>query len=456
MQIKKTAGAVLLFSAVATFVSFNFVGAQNWVPMVQIPGIPAGGVNLSLYLVGLYDFLLSVVGIVAVLMLILGGMRYITAAGNQAAASDAKDIITNAIAGLLLAILSWVIVSEINPDVLYIKKPSSEFAGSLVTDLGQCGTYDPAVPTCTCIDGAVIVDPAIIDQESCSAGCRGGVKTFDYLAVPPCICNDGSNINTTKRADCEVQCLAGSHCELENKGLCLGKGGSNEITNGVCSCADGSKDVKPTAAAIAAGEKCNEICSNATLAADALYHGIIWNLEIGEDIDNLSPAEKTTVTFGNEVYYNFSGVRDCKGATNHIAVDFNGGPTFVYAPDIYCCFKNAPGCAFFSWGQVCDNINTTAFLCHSTPQLRDGCSMFPAVFPFPACIPHVWPLKPVHWFPPEEDNYPIYKHTYDDLDLFLNPVLGVEQVWVGVSYVDNLGSCANAPEHLFQIDVVAP
>ncbi|MBU4078527.1 hypothetical protein KKE85_02895, partial [Patescibacteria group bacterium] len=62
---------------------------------------------------------LSVVGIVAVIMLIIGGMRYITAVGNPTAISDAKDIINSAITGLILALLSWVFISAINKCFLY-------------------------------------------------------------------------------------------------------------------------------------------------------------------------------------------------------------------------------------------------------------------------------------------------------------------------------------------------
>jgi len=104
---------VVIFSA-------NFAGAAEWTPLVRIPGLPpTGTVNLSMYLIGLYNFLLSIVGIVAVIMLIIGGMRYITAVGNPTAISDAKDIINSAITGLILALLSWVFISAINKCFLY-------------------------------------------------------------------------------------------------------------------------------------------------------------------------------------------------------------------------------------------------------------------------------------------------------------------------------------------------
>ena len=65
----KTAIAIMLsFAAMATFVGANFAGAQVYTPLVNIPGLPpTGAVNLSMYLVGLYDFLLSIVGISAII-----------------------------------------------------------------------------------------------------------------------------------------------------------------------------------------------------------------------------------------------------------------------------------------------------------------------------------------------------------------------------------------------------
>jgi len=66
----KTAIAIMLsFAVMATFVGVDFASAQVvHTPLVQIPGLtPTGAVNLSMYLVGLYDFLLSIVEISAII-----------------------------------------------------------------------------------------------------------------------------------------------------------------------------------------------------------------------------------------------------------------------------------------------------------------------------------------------------------------------------------------------------
>jgi len=254
----------MLFSALTTLAYVGFASAQayTYTPLVQIPGVPAGAVNLSLYLVGLYDFLLSVVGIVAVMMLIIGGMRYITAAGNQAAISDAKDIITNALFGLLLAILSWVIVAEINPDVLYLKKPGGEFVNTSSTDIGVCYTnYDAALPPgteCTCKD----TPPTILgasSAEDCHLKCKNASGVFDpTIAIPAHNCTCEDQITTLVAADadnCNSLCREATHCDLLDRASCVENGrDAGVISEGNCYCADLTQ-VKP-----ATGVDCQTTC----------------------------------------------------------------------------------------------------------------------------------------------------------------------------------------------------
>jgi len=110
-------------------------------PLVKIPGVPDGVVDISKYIIGIYDFLLSIVGIVAVAMLIIGGMKYITAAGSGGAVSSAKETIKDALLGLVLALLSAVIVSTINPDVLYLRQPGAALTKDNIDYSSVSGTF---------------------------------------------------------------------------------------------------------------------------------------------------------------------------------------------------------------------------------------------------------------------------------------------------------------------------
>jgi len=86
--------------------------------MEKIPG--QGEVtNLPEYLQALYTFGIAVVGILSVVMIAVGAFMYIvTAAGNVTKMANAKDIITNAIFGLILAVIAWLILFIINPDLV--------------------------------------------------------------------------------------------------------------------------------------------------------------------------------------------------------------------------------------------------------------------------------------------------------------------------------------------------
>ena len=54
---------------------------------------------------------LYVVGILAVVMVIIGGIQYTTSAGDQAAVTKAKNTILYGIVGLVIAILAYAIVN---------------------------------------------------------------------------------------------------------------------------------------------------------------------------------------------------------------------------------------------------------------------------------------------------------------------------------------------------------
>ena len=64
-------------------------------------------------LIRIITLLLTVAGIIAVLMLIVGGFWYITSAGNEEQSEKGKKAITNAIIGVIVVLLSYAIVTVI-------------------------------------------------------------------------------------------------------------------------------------------------------------------------------------------------------------------------------------------------------------------------------------------------------------------------------------------------------
>ena len=74
--------------------------------------------GFSLYAAELFWFLLSAAVILALVMLIIGGVEYVGSAGNTSLLGDAKGRMLNALLGLLLALSSWLILNLINPDLV--------------------------------------------------------------------------------------------------------------------------------------------------------------------------------------------------------------------------------------------------------------------------------------------------------------------------------------------------
>ena len=68
------------------------------------------GSTLTDLVKNIIDVLLFIAGAVAVIMIIVGGLRYITSNGDQAHVKAAKDTIMYAVVGLVVAILAYAIV----------------------------------------------------------------------------------------------------------------------------------------------------------------------------------------------------------------------------------------------------------------------------------------------------------------------------------------------------------
>jgi hypothetical protein len=114
MKKKYIFGIVSIFIILSSMLSFSDVNAaQNYTLLENVPWA-SKNVNFSTYITGVYNFLVAVVAICALLMITIGGFYYIMAAGNQAQAGTAKKIITDALLGLVVVFITWLILYTIN------------------------------------------------------------------------------------------------------------------------------------------------------------------------------------------------------------------------------------------------------------------------------------------------------------------------------------------------------
>jgi len=73
------------------------------------------------YISAVYKYAVGIVGILATVVMMFGGVLWITAGGNQERISNAKSWITASLTGLVLVLCSYLILSTVNPDLTRFK-----------------------------------------------------------------------------------------------------------------------------------------------------------------------------------------------------------------------------------------------------------------------------------------------------------------------------------------------
>jgi hypothetical protein len=67
------------------------------------------------YIISLYKYGIGIIGILAVITIMIGGVIWLTAAGNNERVSEAKKWIGGSLVGVLIAFTSYLIISLVNP-----------------------------------------------------------------------------------------------------------------------------------------------------------------------------------------------------------------------------------------------------------------------------------------------------------------------------------------------------
>lgn len=69
---------------------------------------------LSIYIVAIFKYSIGIIGIIAAIVLMFAGMRWLTAGGSSSAIGDARKLIAGSLTGLLLALVSFLLLTTIN------------------------------------------------------------------------------------------------------------------------------------------------------------------------------------------------------------------------------------------------------------------------------------------------------------------------------------------------------
>lgn len=167
---------------------------------------PFGGLsrvsNIGEYIAGLYNYSLGIAGVLAGIMVTIGGVKWLMSAGNAPAIASAKKTIFGAIVGMILLFGSYILLNTVNPrlvklevpDVRQVPRTTLNFAsetGNLfgkpcytIKDKARC---EASCSGCKCV---VMPDPfwadlprqaAILASISATGGAVVGINEFINL-----------------------------------------------------------------------------------------------------------------------------------------------------------------------------------------------------------------------------------------------------------------------------------
>lgn len=148
----------------------------------------------------LYTYALGISGVLAVIMIVYGGVKYVVSAGNASALSDALDIIKNAVWGIVLLAGAYLILNTINPEITALKNPVLDPIPDVVDEVDDVvvdlpgDISDEEIQALAQKAQALIASPTIV--FSASATCGGGTHAGAIIADTartglPLVCSPG-------------------------------------------------------------------------------------------------------------------------------------------------------------------------------------------------------------------------------------------------------------------------
>lgn len=192
------------------------------VPAVSIPGtdfisgksveVKESTATLATYIVAIFKYSIGVIGIIAAIALMIGGILWLSAAGNQEQIGNAKKMIASSIMGMVLAFTSFTILSMINTNLVNFKinkVPTKPFI-----DIAQDGCCLKGVSTDTkTSEDLTEVACAAIPDTTFFAGLKAlnndcSAPTLKYFKA----CGDGVDKNTVCAAFSGAKAVEDKYC----------------------------------------------------------------------------------------------------------------------------------------------------------------------------------------------------------------------------------------------------
>ncbi len=191
-------------------------------PQVGIPDskFEEGEVNMSNfegteaigeYVKAIYTWAISIVGVLAATVLLIGGIIWLTAGGNTTRVETAKSWIAGSITGLVLALASYTLLYQINPDLV-------AFRITKIQDVANKSMEDYAKGICY-VDGEKNAGCEPMSKHECEEINKKNPLNWTHAQKGTCLAVDGLKYYTDGEEDsiCLVkEDCAGDHLMCSN------------------------------------------------------------------------------------------------------------------------------------------------------------------------------------------------------------------------------------------------
>ncbi len=168
------AGAGMTASGPSSTATGGMAANFNYTLLENIPGQESATGNLPSYGQAILNAAMLIIVISAVFMISVGGFLYLTSAGNTSRAGQAKGIITDAVLGLILALVAYLVLYIINPDLVTLRISSLSPSSTMPANSSPTGVAVPTAPsgdTYTHADAAAVLNARGINVTS-SGNCN--------------------------------------------------------------------------------------------------------------------------------------------------------------------------------------------------------------------------------------------------------------------------------------------
>ncbi|MCX6797817.1 MAG: pilin [Candidatus Falkowbacteria bacterium] len=336
---QKLLNLLLAFLIVAPTIILSFSAATNYAlaqvdkPLYFQPEISVPGSNfqanatttmtersttyIGQYISAFYNYAMGIVGIVAVIVLMIGGVIWLTSGGNPNKVGQAKDLIVGSITGVALLLGSWILLNTVNPNLVKFKINAVNYIAELRMGCCEYGNNAYKIDNDACKkNGGTFYDPTvdtiyIISGGKCQAlKLRCNIKRDCDGNVVWCINND---VKITTKDNCGNYFAPVMKLLYELKdGGC---GSQTECSGKTASCT-GVKD----------GEKCEKTGTGKDLSGYCYFSMCYLDTGNEQEPCGLKPGAFCSATLcsnlgqvGKTYYNDTSGGRKC-------------------AADLLCCY----------------------------------------------------------------------------------------------------------------------